>query len=311
MRWVRQAAVLATVMTLCSPAWALGWGRGCGRGCGGCGALVDCSWTSGCADASCAPAAPKMVQKTILVPQMVTETRRVKSIECRPETRTKTIVVNKRVPYQENVTRTCTVMVPQQQVLTLHYTAYRPVMETTTKSCTICVPKAVEKEGVRLECHMKPVTFKKTVCADEGQWEERPVPCGGCCGSPCGDCGHERTAKVWVPKLVKREVDVTVMQPEMVKKPYTYTSYEYHPETREYPVTQCRYVPEPKTRQVQRTICVPQQQTRTCAITRWRCEPQERQVSCTVMVPHEVEREVQVQVCKMVPKQVTVPDCCP
>lgn len=248
-----------------------------------------------------------MVERTVYVPQWVTETRRVKSVECRPEVRTRTVVVNRRVPYQENVTRTCTVLVPKQQVLTLEYMAYTPVLETTTKKAAVCVARPVVKDGVRLDCKLTPVKVKRTVCEDQGHWEEHP--CGANGGSPCGDCGH--AAKVWVPNLVKREVEVTVLRPEYVQAPYQYTDFEYQPETREYPVTQCRYVPEKKTRQVTRTVCVPQQQTRTSTITRWRCEPEERQVSYTVMVPHEVEREVQVRVCKMAPKKVLVPECCP
>lgn len=52
---------------------------------------------------ACPDSAPCMVERTVLVPQMTTETRRVCMIECRPETRTKKIVVCKLIEEKKEV----------------------------------------------------------------------------------------------------------------------------------------------------------------------------------------------------------------
>jgi hypothetical protein len=239
------------------------------------------------------------------------------------------------------VTRQRRVMVPQQRTRTVNYTVRKPVMETSTREFTVQVPHRVERQGTRNVCRMLPVTIERTVCEDQGHWEDREVAaCASDCGSGCADdcCGRRglfgrlrgacgcdacdacagcatdcgpSTARVWVPNVVTKTVPVTVMRPQMERQTYTYFATECRPERRTKTVQHCRYVAEPRTREVTETICVPKMVTQTCNVTRVRMEPVTKTLQYTAMVPHQVQKEVQVRVCKMVKKTVQVNvGCC-
>ena len=62
--------------------------------------------------AGCEPQ-PVCVQKTVCVPQWVTETRTVTCTEYAHEQHTKTVTCYRNVPETKEVTRQCTVMVPE------------------------------------------------------------------------------------------------------------------------------------------------------------------------------------------------------
>src|SRR5205085_1873874 len=71
------------------------------------------------ADCSSAPCqAYEVVEKTVLVPTWVTETRRVKVTEYRTEQRQRTVTVCRQVPQTRDVTETYTVMVPEKRTHT-------------------------------------------------------------------------------------------------------------------------------------------------------------------------------------------------
>ena len=72
---------------------------------GDCG--CDAAATTGC------EAQPVCVEKTVCVPEWVTEKRIVRCTEYVPEQHTKTITCYKLVPEVKEVTRQCTVMVPE------------------------------------------------------------------------------------------------------------------------------------------------------------------------------------------------------
>ena len=303
---------------------------------------------SGCAPATCAPAtcAPTYVEKTVCVPTWVMETRTVDVIECTTEQRQKTCTVYRQVPETKTIETQCTVMVPETRTKTCNYTVCTPVWRDVEKQYTVMVPHKETRQGTRKVCKMEQVTETRTVCKDQGHWEEQvvEVPCSctkyrscrarrGCCsarrcGSDCGsDCGSACggntgcggsscsntvtcTKKVWVPNIVQEEVEVTCSKPVLVEEPYEYCVTVCKPETRTCTVKVCEYVKEERTREVQYTVCVPQQRTVTRQVCVVKCIPEERVVTYTVQVPHRVQKQVQVRVCKMVPKTVQVP-CCP
>jgi hypothetical protein len=205
------------------------------------------------------------------------------------------------------------VCVPHVEEVEEEFTVKVPVWTEEEREFTVMVPVQEEREGTRHVCKMVEVKETRTVCRDEGQWEERVVEtaCGGgcgcskkccrrrCCGgctTSCGGCASgcgtvQTTCKVWVPNIVKEEVEVTCMKPEMVEETYTYHVTVCKPETQKKTVKVCSYKDETRTRTVKK-----------CSMVQ-----EEREQEYTVMVPKTVEEEVQVQVCRMVEKKVTVP----
>ena len=66
-----------------------------------------------CCPSACQPAcapATCLVEKTVMVPQMATETRKICVTECRPETRTRKITVNRLVEERQEVPYEYTVL---------------------------------------------------------------------------------------------------------------------------------------------------------------------------------------------------------
>ncbi len=179
------------------------------------------------------------------------------------------------------------------------------------KSYTVMVPYCETRQGTRQVCQMVPVTETRTVCEDQGHWEERPsTPAPAPC-APCAPCAPVQNCRCWVPNVVQRQVQVTCMRPQMVCQPCTYQVTLCRPETRTCTVKVCHVEQVPMTRQVNCTICVPQVVTRTENITVCRTVQEQQTRQYTVMVPYTVQKPVQVQVCKMVPQTVKVPVCQP
>ena len=296
--------------------------------------LPQAAGAAGCCCKPCVEVVPEWVEKVVQVPTWVTETRTVQCVECRPELRTNTVTVMKRVPVVHTVDRQYTVMVPQIRTKTVAYTVAKPVWEEKQVQYTVMVPQQETKQGVRRVCQAVPVTETRTVCKDEGQWEDREVTscvrqvcyrsrcaarlarrrgtcCSSCSTSCCSTC--TQTCKVWVPNIVKEEIEVTVMKTQLVEEPCEYTVTRCVPEVRTKTIRVCRMEYEHKTKEVQYTVCVPEVRTRKVSRTSYICQPEQKTVTCTVMVPHVVEKQVQVPVCRMVPKTIKVcrPVCRP
>lgn len=162
----------------------------------------------GC-DTAAAPcdAQPVYVEKTVCVPQWVTEKRVVTCTQYVPEQRTKTVTCYKLVPEVKEVTRQCTVMVPEVRTRTVNYTVCKPVYETKTceyqvrvpvyrdveqtytcrvpryktveKTYTAMVPTREKREGVRKVCKVVQETEMRSCTVDEGHWDTQmvEVPC--------------------------------------------------------------------------------------------------------------------------------------
>lgn len=275
---------------------------------------------STCAPKTCAPATcqPKVqyVERTVMCPTYVTEYCKVKAIECRPQVQEREVVEYRPVYETKVVERTCTVMVPETRTKTVECVVNVPVWKDVVQEYTVMVPHCEKRQGTRTVCKMVPVTQKRTVVEDQGQWEERPCPttCAPktCCPKTCAPATcAPKTCKVWVPNCVEKEVEVTCMKATMVEEPYEYTVTVCKPETRTCTVRVQECKQEVRTQEVCYTVCVAKQVTRKCPVTTTRCVAEKRTVRCTVMVPHEVEKVVPVCRVKMVPKTVRVPVCCP
>jgi hypothetical protein len=293
------------------------------------------------------PCQVQYVQKTVYRPQSVTETRTVMVTEYTQEQREGTRTVYRCVPEQQEVQRSCTVMVAEVRTKTVPVTYCKPVcrqverqyavqvpyMTQEERQYTVMVPHVETRQGVRQVCTWVEEEVTKTVCRDHGHWEVKmvEVPCYSgsrfcrrriCC-DPC--CVSVRTVcqRVWVPNVVEEEVTVTVCRPQMVEEPYEYQVTVCKPEVRTCMVNVCKTRTEMVTRmvkvveyeqvtterQVCYTVCVPQERTWTEMVTTYRQVAEEVPYTYTVCVPHQVEREVQVQVCQMIAETIDVPVC--
>lgn len=266
----------------------------------------------------CPPPAPCMVERTVLVPQMSTEMRRVCVTEFRPEQQMKRISVcrmveeRKEVPYeycewrQETKTRqvSCQVMVPEWKDVTTEY--------------TVMVPHVEKHQAVRRVARCVPTVERRTVCENTGHWEDRPVQVQtfvrGCdaCGRPvCCPQTTTCTQRVWIPEVKTTEIDVTVHKIVCEDQPYECEVTVCRPEKKTCTQRVCTYRCETQTRDVQYTVCVPEKKSGIRTVTCCRPVMEEKDVQCTVMVPHKVEKDVQVCVCRMVEKKIQVAVCCP
>lgn len=296
-----------------------------------CGKIYACD-SCGCETATSAC----FVERTVMRPQYVTETRMCTSTEYRYETRQRTITVQKCVA--ETAARSCevTVMVPEQRTKTIAYTVRRPVTRTISQqyqvqvpvwnnvqqSYTVQVPHVETRQTNRIECRRVPVTVMKTVCRDAGSWVNQTVQVPGC--DPCGRAIVRTVCRpVYMPKIVSEQVPTTCYKTEQVSVPYQYNVTVCKPEVRTRTLRVCNYRMETRTRNVQvcETECVPmtrevaytcympQKQQRSYNVTTYRMIPEKRVETYKVCVPHQVQKPVQVRVCHMVPETIQVPVC--
>ena len=167
---------------------------GCGQACG----ATACG--DGCVQPSCGGCAPATVTTTVMVPEYVMEVRKVKTVECVPETRqckytewqcipeTKTVNVEYTVMVPETrtqtqtycvqmpVTRTVTeqyqVQVPTYRDVERTYTVCVPVMKNVVQQYTVMVPHTETRQATRQMTRCVPVTETRTVTVDRGHWED-------------------------------------------------------------------------------------------------------------------------------------------
>ena len=162
-------------------------------------------------------ATPQYIERTVMRPQMVTETKMCTVTEYRNETREREYTVYKRVA--ETSARSCdvTVMVPEQRTRVEKYTVMRPVTRTVTQtykvqvpvwqevpqSYTVQVPQVEVRQAYRTTCRKVPVTVMKTVCRDAGCWVNKTAQVPAC--DPCGRAVMRTVCRpVYVPKMVFR-----------------------------------------------------------------------------------------------------------
>ena len=151
----------------------------------------------------------------------------------------------------------------------------------------MCVPHIEERTGTRHVCHSVPVTRTRTVCEDQGHWEEQA--CGGCAAAPaCDSCNSDSesssccdTRKVWVPNIVQSEVEYTCYENQISEESYTYNVTTYTQENRTCTVKVARQVQEEVPYTYHVTVCTPQQREVQVQV----CHMVEQTVSCKVYRP--------------------------
>ncbi len=207
------------------------------------------------------------------------ETYTAHRTETVPETRTRTVTVNKMVPETRMETRVRCVNVPSVEE--------RTVMQTRVS--------------------MKQVTEMTTRRVDRGHWECREVPvsnggghllgrlfhrshkssCGDDCCAPC-----TKTVRCWVPNWVCEQVPVTRCVRVCEQVPCTIKVNVCRVERREeqVQVTVMKCVPETRTETYTAHVCrsMPYQATRKVAV----CVPHTEKVTCTRMVCRTVAKQV-------------------
>ena len=167
----------------------------------------------------------RIEQRTVLVPQWVTEFKQVPTTEIRHEEREREIVCYKDVPETVKHTRTVTVLekqvrshveqytvqkpvtrkveqkytvsVPYTESRTATRTVLRPVWKDVERKYTVFVPYDQKRTGLRTVSRCVPVVRTRDVCVDRGHWEEQVSKsvCNVCrpahqpCRSPCARRG--------------------------------------------------------------------------------------------------------------------------
>lgn len=314
-RYLALATVVA--MVACSaPASAKFFNKKCCES-----AYTDCcgsSWATshdhGCCGSTAAPApaaapAPQYVQKTIMVPETVWETRQVKSWECVPVTKDVPVTVCKTVSVVEP--RTCTVTEYQKvaKTRTCNVKVCKPVTVQEPRTCTTYTKSTVQKQGVRTVCRKVPCVEYKTVTKDCGHWEHQCVQTGcktvkTCCG--CETVPTYKNKRVWVPNCVTTQVPVHTCKTESVQEPYTYCETICTPVTKTEMVSVCKMVESVESRVENYFECVPVTKTVTNNVTVCKQVQVTEMRKCTSYEKREVVKECKVAVCKMVAKTVNV-----
>jgi hypothetical protein len=201
----------------------------------------------------------RIEQRTVLVPQWVTEHKQVPTTEIRHEEREREIVCYKDVPETVKRTRTVTftekevrsheekytvekqvtekveqkytVSVPYTETRKATRTVFKPVWKEVEHKHTVYVPYYEKRTGFRTVSRCVPVVRTREICVDQVYWEERiakPVYKAGGPSVPCAVC----KTRVWVPKLVHKTEPYTVNTIETVQVPYEYSVKLERPEVR-------------------------------------------------------------------------------
>jgi hypothetical protein len=245
------------------------------------------------------------IEKTVYVPQWTTEIRKCLETRYRTETREKECVTYRTVPVTKDVPYKYTVYVREKRVEPQMLEIDTPVYKWVDQTYHEYYPSkmTVTRYHTRTEC--RPVQVKKVVTKDEGHWEEKPVESCDVSGKPCA-----KTSRVWVPRLVKQEIEVTENKTVCIREPYTcevdisvpvertrrVKVWETKTETKV--VENCYETVVPKTRTKMVTVCIDEK------------VPEVTTVPVEVRVPYQVEVEKKVRVCKWVPKTISIPAPC-
>ena len=110
-----------------------------------------CDAAPACGDAApaCEAAAPAMVEKKVMVPEWVTETRTVKVTEMKKEEQERKVTVMERQTVTEERTKKVCKMVPETKTKTVNYTVCKPDHQDKTVKYTVMAPVTEKKTGVK------------------------------------------------------------------------------------------------------------------------------------------------------------------
>lgn len=186
-RLTTKLAAVALVLASSQSAFAFGKKKACAPACD--------APACGSASSDCGVAYHE-VEKTVMAPEWVTETRKVMTTVCQPVTRERKVTVQKQVWETRDEQRKVVELVPEQKVEQYKYTVSVPVWKDVAREYTVMVPTQEKRQGTRQVCRMVSSKEKRTVSEDKGHWEEQVIesaaPCnnaGPACGAPaCEPC---------------------------------------------------------------------------------------------------------------------------
>lgn len=237
-------------------------------------------------------------------------------IECVPEKSTMKGTRPVRKAVWKEVDHTYTVCVPHTEKKTGTRTVCKPEWKEVDEEYVVLVPHEETKTEKVWAWKCVPVTKTRKVCEDQGHWEEKKVKISGGCNpcavtcckpNPCVACQSKCeawcTQRVWVPKIVEKDVE------------YTCNEWQKHEEDRETTVTVCK--PETKTRKVKTCEWVTSEEKFEYEECVWKKEQKtEKRKVCDWVVSQEeyeyevcnlkeVERKGTRKVCELVEEEVT------
>jgi hypothetical protein len=294
-----------------------------------CAAAAPCD---SCCSSPCAAAktAYQEVEKTVMVPTIVTEMRKIAVTKFRDEQRTRDITVLKNVPevktreiskttmipevrtrkidYTECKAVTTqkqvnyTVKVPQTLTKTIRWMVKQPIRTEREETYTVNVPTFEQRTGTRQVCKFVPVTKTKTITEDQGHWETQVVPQtltadkssdGDSQPAPC--CGDKAPAEQTACTALKR-----VWVPNMVTRDLEITCQEKTFEDQQYTYNVTVYKPETRTRKVFDLDFVLEERTRDVQVTKCLPETRTKTVNIVRYINEPKTREEQYTV--MIPQ---------
>ena len=246
-----------------------------------------------------APTCPTV--QTILVPEIVYETRTVTTVCQRPEARERTVVVNRAVSQMQDVPCEYTVEVPRTRVRQVTDTVDRPVAHAFVMRTTVDVPHTEARVATRMVSRLVPVQEQRTVCEVTGHWEPQTRSVAY---SPLGN-GIQAAINAPSPNSAPPEPPAPSNQtfqppsnrpnpPDVQPPPATASCPSCAAES---PCgsscASCAWVPQTIQRTVNVTCLKPvcQQQTVSYPVTLFQPETQERNVQFVTYQPEQVTRD--------------------
>lgn len=306
---------------------------------GGCGGSY-CHSAPYAQPAYCQPQyACSYVEKTIYVPQVVTEQRQVTVTEYQRDMEERTVYVPQVTTEQREIT--VTVMRPEVRERTISVPRCVPEVQQRTQQYTVLVPYQEQVEATRRVCRQVPVEQTYHVTVDRGSYQTfvqkvpvrvpAPQACapsagcgyasGGCgygggCGyasAGCGGCGYASSGcggggcggYASAGCGYGGGYGGCGYTTAYVDRTYSRWVPNCVQEERRVMVLKPTYEDVPYTYTV--TRCRPEVRERTFNVTIYRTVTEQRNVQYTVAVPTQVNKTVPVQVCHTVPRQIQVP----
>lgn len=281
----------------------------------------------------------EMKSRTVCYTELEPRTREEKYVECRTveevvdqpytvmvpycETRTGTRCIM--TPVVSNVQKTYTVMVPYCETRRGTRCVMRPNIRNVEQPYLVSIPYTEQRTGTRTVWECVPTVQTRTVCEDQGHWEQRCTPVSNgcqpygvvanccrpslnyaCCGcDPCATCCVPTVCvqNVWVPKIVQREIQCTVYTNQCRQVPYNYSVTLCRQEQRSRTVQVCEMVPTQVEFEYQVQLCRPEQ--RTCTVQVCNLVPSTEKYEYQVQLCRPENRIRKVTCCRLIPEEKT------
>jgi hypothetical protein len=164
-------------------------------------------------------------------------------------------------PAHEYAVRSEPAMVQERRTRLETYTVRVPVEKRVVEEYTVSVPHTERRIRMQTVRETVPVQRTRTIREDHGCWSRV----------------EGRAEKVWVPKIVERQVAETVHAVRDVEQPCYYDATVYRPETRQRTKVVTDYEEQLRTREVEYAVDVPRARAFTESTPAYRVLPRTSQ----------------------------------